>query len=330
MSSSTSVRVISTGPADRREWEEACAASPCSTFYHTPWFADIFIRAGRGHAAAAVKVEFSDGVSAIVPLVRKTNLGGLLRIHFSMPAFCYGGWVSRQDLSEAHAQSLAAWLRRFPDLVWRENPFDPLLAGIDLGQADDDFTQVVDLAGGFAAAGARFDHAHRKAVKKARAAGVTVAEASSSGQWENYFSLYQRSRDRWKGRGLLRSRGYDAALIDAVRECPPEYRKLWIAEVKGRPAAAIICFYWKRHAAAWLGAGAAEFFDCRPNNLLYEEAIRHAAEAQFSWFDCNPSAGLAGVAEFKAHLGAKKLRARIVNKRSTLRRFAERLRSISP
>ncbi len=66
----------------------------------------------------------------------------------------------------------------------------------------------------------------------------------------------------------------------------------------------------------------------RPNNLLYEHAIRHAAEEGYRWFDCNPSAGLPGVIEFKKHLGTIPLRSRVIDKKSSLRRLMERLRSL--
>jgi hypothetical protein len=327
--SSSPVRIVATGAADRREWEKACRESAASTFFHTPYFADIFIRAGRGRTrAAATKVEFSDGVSAIVPLVCRKNLGGLITTFFSMPALCFGGWIPQDKITASHARALTAWFHSMNDFVWRENPYDPMLRDIDLAHTGDDFTQTIDLAGGFCEASKRFDHAHRKAVKKALAAGVSVAEASNPGQWESYFSLYQQSRDRWKSRGLERNRGFDAAVIDAIRECPHQCRKLWLAQVQGKTAAGIVCFYWNRHAVAWLGAGDAGYFHCRPNNLLYEQAIRHAADAQYSWFDCNPSGGLAGVVEFKTHLGAIKMRSRIVNKRSRFRSVAERLRSM--
>jgi hypothetical protein len=39
------------------------------------------------------------------------------------------------------------------------------------------------------------------------------------------------------------------------------------------------------------------------------------------------SAGLKGVVEFKEHIGAQKIRSRIINNRSLLRRAAEYLRS---
>jgi hypothetical protein len=323
MSASSAVRIVSRRAANREEWERACAACSYATFFHTPAFADVFIKTSGGRMASATQtIQFSDGATCVLPLVNKHFFGTIIRISHSMPGATFGGWVSADPLTEQHARALVAHVRTIPEFIWRENPYDPHLAAIDIGNCSEDFTQTIDLREGYAVASARFDHAHRKAVKKALAKGVSVIEASAAEQWERYFALYSASRDRWKERGLVRNRGYDLALLRALFELSPSSRKLWIAQVKGASAAGILCFYWNRHAVAWLGAGAAEFFAYRPNNLLYENVIRHAAEAGYHWFDCNPSGGFRGVVEFKEHLGAQKLRSRIVDRRSPLLRAA--------
>jgi hypothetical protein len=328
MTAASSARIETYREASRDVWERACSTCPYATFFHTPAFADLFVKAGGGGTVAAARsIRFDDGATCIVPLVKRRFLGGALTLLHSMPGATYGGWISESSLDIRHTRALIAHLLAVPTIIWRENPYDPLLGGVEIAGSGDDFTQTIDLRDGYDAVRTRFDHAHRKAVKKALANDVAVVEASERGDaWEDFFSLYAVSRDRWKERGLLRSRGYGRPLFEALLEIPPRSRKLWMAYVKDHPAAGILCFYWNRHAVAWLGAGAAEYFDRRPNNLLYEHAIRHAAESGFHWFDCNPSGGFKGVAEFKEHLGAKRLRARVVDRRSPLFRAAEWLR----
>jgi hypothetical protein len=329
MTEKTAVRIVAERPAGRSEWERHCGACEYATFFHTPLWADAVCRQKGGRRTVApLHVAFSDGTAAVVPLVQTRLLGGALHCTWSMPAFTFGGWVSADPLTIAHARLLAARLCSIRDLVWRENPYDPVLTHCTIDGADDDFTQAIDLREGFAAASKRFDHAHRKAVRKARAAGVTVVEASDHDAWKRYFSLYQASRGRWRRRGLQCNRGYGPALFDVLREIPSAHRKLWLAMVGDEMAAGILCFYWNGHAVAWHGAGAERHFRHRPNNLLYEHAIRHAADAGCRWFDCNPSGGLAGVVEFKQHLGARRLRSRIVNKRSLVRTLVEWMRRI--
>jgi hypothetical protein len=320
--------IVDHRPARRDEWEHACRSCDYATFFHTPAWVDLFTKTtGTAMLPAAEAVIFSDGVEAILPMARRRYPGGLLPLYWSMPAHTFGGWVSADVLTKEHAGLLAGVLLKRSNLIWRENPYDAALKSISLSSAREDFTQAIDLSQGFEAAADRFDHAHRKAVRKAAAAGVAIAEAVHFEEWESYFSLYESSRARWRKRRLARKGGYSRSLLKAIYESAPEGRTLWLARVQGVPAAGILCFYWNRHAVAWLGAGEEKFFMYRPNNLLYEHAIRNAAARGFRWFDCNPSAGLRGVIEFKEHLGAIPLRSRVVEKKSAARRVAEWLRN---
>jgi hypothetical protein len=329
MKAAASLRIVARRRAERDEWENTCRGCDYATFFHTPRWVDFFGQANGGAMVPAPEtITFSDGTSAILPMACRRYRGGIVQLYWSMPAHMFGGWLSIDALTVEHAKLLAGYLQGLPDLVWRENPYDPILKSVELSSAREDFTQMIDLSEGFESAAQRFDYAHRKAVKKALAAGVSVAEAVRFEEWESYFKLYDASRARWQERNLLRWEGYSRPLFKAIYESAPSGRKLWLARVKGVPASGILCFYWNRHAVAWHGAGGAEFFMHRPNNLLYEHAIRHAAGAGYRWFDCNPSAGLAGVIEFKKHLGAIPLRSRIVEKKSSVRRLAKHLRDL--
>ena len=329
MKAVVSLRIVVRRPAERDEWENACRRCDYATFFHTPSWVDLFGQANGGLMVPAPEtIVFNDGASAILPMASRRYCGGIVQINWSMPAHTFGGWLSADTLTVEHAKLLAGCLQRRPDLVWRENPYDPILKSIKLCCAREDFTQTIDLSKGFEAAANRFDYAHRKAVKRAAVVGVSVAEAVHLEEWESYFKLYEASRARWKKRNLAKGDGYSRSLFKAIYESAPSGRKLWLARIKGVPACGILCFYWNRHAVAWHGAGGAEFFMHRPNNLLYEHAILHAAREGYRWFDCNPSAGLTGVMEFKEHLGAMPLRSRVVDKKSPVRRLAELVKSL--
>jgi hypothetical protein len=330
MISGAPVSISDCREATRQEWEQACRACGYATFFHTPIWADVFSIAGKGRMVpAAEKVTFSDDATAVIPLVYKWYFSRSFRVYWSMPAGTYGGWVSADSLTETHAVALIARLGRFRDLVWRENPYDPMLRNIELPQAADDFTQTIDLRAGYEAAKKRSDYSHRRAMRRALEGGVSVVEASSFDQWKSYFSLYAASCERWKAKDTLRCRGYQPAVFTAVFESPAVHRKLWLAQVKGKTVYGTLCFYWNRHAVSWNSAGDAEYFkEYRPNDLLQDHIMRDAAAAGYDWYDCNPSAGFQGVVDFKEHIGAQKLRSRVVNKRSVLRHTAEFLRGI--
>lgn len=330
MTPDVSVHIVACRHAQREEWERVCRACSYATFFHTPIWADIFARATSGRMVpAAETIQFSDTAAAVLPLAYSTYPGNILRICWSMPANTFGGWVSADSLTPAHAQLLVAHLKEISNLVWRENPYDPLLGSITIDTALDDFTQAIDLRQGFAAAKARSDYSHRRAVRAAIDSGVSVAEASNFEQWERYFSLYRASRERWRASNRLHGRGYKLPLFKAIYESPAEHRKLWLAHVNGTPVAGTLCFYWNRHAVSWSSAGDAGYFKkFRPNDLLIDRIVRDAADAGYDWYDCNPSAGLKGVIEFKEHCGAQKMRSRVLNKRSILRRVAELAKGI--
>lgn len=278
---------------------------------------------------AAQTVEFSDHTSAILPLTVSSFSGGILKAFWSMPAGTYGGWLSADPLGSDHAWALWEYLRSFHDLAWCENPFDPVLSAIDLPDTTEDFTQTIDLSGGYESARSLTDYSHRRAVRRAVENGVIIREASNFEQWICYFSLYKQSRVRWQKKGLLRSRGYTIDLFKSLFAVPAHNRRLWLAYLGDTPIAGTLCFFWNRHAVSWSTAGNAAFFKrYRPNDLLYDHAIRYSAESGFRWFDCNPSGGLEGVIDFKEHVGARKLRCRFFNKRSAIRRCADFARSI--
>jgi len=322
----TGSRIIEYRPASREEWERASRECGYATFFHTPYWVDAFSQATGGRMVPAAKtVRFADGMIALIPLAFKSYFR-LFRIYWSMPAHTFGGWLSTDPLTNDHRAALIGKLCSLRNLVWRENPYDPGLRAMPISGAESDHTHAIDLDGGFDTVLLKFDYTHRKAVKKALSAGIRITEAVGFDQWEKYFTLYAASRQRWEKRNIARGRGYNLELFRALYASRPQLRKLWLAEQNGAPVAGILCFYWNRHAVAWSGAGSEEHFKLRPNNLLYEQAIRHAAENGYRWFDCNPSAGLQGVMEFKEHLGAERLQSRVLDRSSPVRRIYEGLR----
>ncbi len=53
------------------------------------------------------------------------------------------------------------------------------------------------------------------------------------------------------------------------------------------------------------GAALEDYFTLRPVNLLLYEAIKHACEEGYAWFDFNPSGGHEGVRAFKRSFGTE-------------------------
>lgn len=257
------------------------------------------------------------------------RLGGLVTTRLSSAAGTYGGWISEDDLREEHARLLARRLLSLPDLVWRENPFDPLAGTLAMPGAREEQTRLIDLTRGIETIYKETTHAHKKALKKAAREGVTVREASGAGDWREYFAVYETALAHWSTLGpekRTRARyGWD--IFRLMHEEPAPEEKLWLALRDGRIIAGIVCFYWAgRHIVTWHAAALAEYNQFRPNNALYWEIIRDAQRRGFAWFDFNPSGGYEGVVSFKDNFGGETRRARLLDKRSWVRALAGRLK----
>lgn len=323
--------IVENVPATDNEWWSVCKKCAYSTYFHTPEWANIFSAYTHGKMRPfARKIVFKDGNSAIVPLSKVRYMLGCISVIAASPAGTYGGWISKDNLAKSHEQALIDYLRSFKDLVWRENPFDPFLKDFDIAGSESDFTQVVDLNGTVEDVLSLSSRAHRKALQKARREGLIVREGLSRDDWQKHFEAYQASIKRWDAQGTIKKRNsyYRWDLFENIFLKKSPYIKLWVALCKGSFAASVICFYWNRHAVAWHGAAFDKFLEFRPNNLLYDTMIMDAFKRDYRWFDCNPSAGLAGVITFKDHLGAQRVSTRVLNKSSSPLKIARMLKNI--
>ena len=315
--------------ATDEEWMEICKKSPFATFFHTPLWADIFCKASenRLHKASTVLV-FDDGTKVLFPCVYKNHLRSFLKVALSMPASTYGGPVSEKQLHCGYDESLVAYLDTYRDLVFRENPYDPLLKLIDIKGSTVDYTQSIDLSGGYDEVINRAQYTHRKAVRKSLRMGVSVEQTEDTSLWHEYYQIYRDSISRWKQNNLFTGVEYHEGYFESFYSLSPSYRRLYVARVNGKVIAGVIGFYWNRYAVMWHGAGLSEFFNYRPNNLIYDYAILQACKDGYSWFDCNPGSGLDGVITFKKYLGAEFLRSRIVERKSPVRRIVNSVRKL--
>jgi len=143
MTSGTALRITSCRTASIEEWDSVCRECDHATFFHTHWWASVFCNAKNDRMEKAAQVvAFSDGLSALVPLTRKRFPGKLLSVYWSSPANTYGGWLSTLPLTMEHGRLLINHLLSFPDIVWRENPFNPYLNALDIPRSVEDFTQA--------------------------------------------------------------------------------------------------------------------------------------------------------------------------------------------
>ena len=115
--------------ASIEDWQRTWQACEHATFFQSPEWAQVWESYSRGRVRPHAKsFRFSDGREAILPLCFENKLGGLLNRYVASPEATYGGWISAQPLTTAHAVLLTKWLMTSEgtNLVWRLNPYDPL------------------------------------------------------------------------------------------------------------------------------------------------------------------------------------------------------------
>lgn len=304
------------------EWDDAWRSCPYATFFHSREWAEIWAEYRNGKAAPhPLGIVMSDGTRILLPFSREKAGLGLITRHASSPAGTFGGWLSDASLTEVQQAVLMQFVtKRYANLIWRFNPYEPVLTTSGFSRVTEDETHALDLTAGFDEIYRGWTKGHASAARKARKAGVRVRVAQSQDDWEKYFQVYEESLSRW---GANTTSVYSRSLFEIIFRRASLYIKLWLAEYDGLVVAGALCFYSSKHVVYWHGAALSNYFEVRPVNLLMYEAIRDAAESGFRWFDFNPSGGLDGVKAFKQSFGAVALASDVGTKTSAVMRITQ-------
>ncbi len=289
-----------------KEWDQIWQSCKYSTYFHSREWAEIWNVYKKGSYYPAPRlIMFSDGKKAIIPLSRYgKHCKGLIKDYISSPAWTYGGWISKDNLKNEHAELLSNYmLSKCGNLYWRINPYDPNAVGYAIKPIND-VTHMLDLSFGPEKIIKGFSRGNISSVHKAQRCGVAVRIASTISDWQEYFRIYEDSLSRW---GEKASSKYSWELFNEIFKRNSPHVKLWIAIYQDKIISGALCFYSKRHVVYWHGATLSSYFDCRPANLLMHELILDSCSQGFSWFDFNPSGGHKGVITFKESFGAKQL-----------------------
>lgn len=324
------VQVLHFDNQAQNEWLTVAQSSESATFFHSPYWARVWCNQHSHTIPLCYKITFNDDVSMYLPAVQEKKLGGMILRNLSMPGGTYGGFIYDRNcfVATEHIQEAFRHLLRHGNWILRENPFDTYKINQGISDAIiEDFTQCINIQSGYSSFLSGTEYAHRKNVKKALQAGLNPGSSEDWDHWTEYYSVYEKSINRWEEKRLRRRSFYSLAFFKELFDLDKRFRKLWTVTSNGRIASGIICFYWNKHVVAWHGAGDQEFFSSRPNNLLYDHAVQHACANNYTWFDCNPSGGFEGVIQFKKFLGTKMMPSGILNKNSGLLSLLQAIRS---
>ena len=185
-------------PASGQEWDEAWSSSPTATFSMSRHWAELWASVSEGTLATSAKhVRFSDGQSAVLPLVVARQHKGLLRDFEMCAAGGYGAPLASAELSPEHHRRLVAYLLSLGDIAWLTNPVDGSANLYVLSDARSQPTHLLHLNESMSYVLKRWSKGARAAVKQAQRAGVTVRLANCVQDWRLYYAVYQESRKRW-------------------------------------------------------------------------------------------------------------------------------------
>ncbi|MHB8840627.1 MAG: lipid II:glycine glycyltransferase FemX [Candidatus Aquicultor sp.] len=301
---SMNISIKHIAPALPDEWDSIWKGCLYSTYFHSREWAEIWNAYTKGKMRPRPKVvEFSDGKRALLPCLTQKHCKGLVTSYISSPAGTFGGWISTDALTPAHAKLLANYLtKKLDNLVLRLNPYDKLVLKAGIKPTRDDETHALDLLGGFDLVYKGWKRNHTYGLRKAREGGVEVRVASTQEDWSAYYEVYEDSLQRW---GDQASSRYAWEIFEEMLRRNSPYIKLWLATYQDKIISGVLCLYSNKHVDAWHAATLAEHFKLRPETLVMYEAIKDACERGYSWFDFNPSGGHEGVRTFKERFGAQ-------------------------
>ncbi len=314
--------------ASIEEWQHTWSACEYATFFQSPEWAESWGEYSNGRVRPSAKrFRFSDGREAILPLCFEHKLGGLLNRYVASPEATYGGWISAQPLTTAHAVLLTRWLlaSEGTNLVWRLNPYDPLAlpaAQICHIAAQRDVTHSIRLNADPDKLFKGFKKGTREDIRKAQKRGnIEVRPATTEAEWRAYYRVYQDSLTRW---GLGPDGGYRWELFDTLRRRQSPHVRLWVARFDGQIVSGELSFYSQKQSVSWHAATLKDYLRSGVGKFQSFEIMKDCCARGFDWLDFNPSAGLGGVKELKESFRAERLPAPLVYVDTTVKKVIRR------
>lgn len=290
-------------------WNEILSSLGQYSFFQTHEWVDILYKSMPGAKHRHCLLTFSDGVSALLPLLSIPKKWGIRKVD-SLPWGTYGGFLGEQALSNAHyAAALQSMTSLFepvciitlPPKMKEQNKDQPISTDTDSNRwqsthilkLDSDFDSLWDT---------KFQSRNRTAIRKALKRGVQCRFSNLEGDINQFHALYQKACERWQDVETLPD-----SFFNQLIDYDPEKIKLWLADYEGRIIAADLILYGKGEAQYFAGASDLEFSHLNASKLLMSEIIRDAVSRGYSLFNFGASAGLKGVEQFKRHFGAEKV-----------------------
>jgi hypothetical protein len=322
------MKISEIAPAPPQVWDFIWDQCRYATFFHSREWAEIWHKYTKGELSPAAQlITFNDGREALLPLCVEKTCRNFVSTFHSSPAGTFGGWLSLDNLSSSHVQTLVRYLSGLSGVLWRLNPHDPNSKVIRVPFSQPDETFVIALDGPNTDLLRTWSRGARDAVGQAKRAGVTIRRGSGLADWKAYFEIYSDSLRRWGQRATSK---YTLELFKLLGSSDSGHIHLWLAEHEGEVVAGAVNFTSGQLVVGWNLAALETRFKVRPVNLLLFESIEAYAKSGFALFDLGTSGGHENIKAFKKRFGATQLPAPFLAHHSQITRAvlaAQRIKS---
>jgi len=140
----------------------------------------------------------------------------------------------------------------------------------------------------------------RWAIGKARRDGVVIHQYNSLNSLKTFFVLNQKTKKK------LGVPAHPLNFLKDITQKLPEFSKVYLAEVEGKPIAGIITISFKDTVCYAYGASDSKYLKYHPNDLLIWNAIEESCNKGYRYFDFGKTAPAdAGLSRFKKHWGTE-------------------------
>jgi CelD/BcsL family acetyltransferase involved in cellulose biosynthesis len=307
------------------ELETIARQCPWATFYHTrTWIeslAESFPKWGFRCLAAREGNDFL----GYLPYFEMRR--GPARALWSLPFGTYGGPVAI-DAGEVESRLIASFLDQRRGLGAYEIGLVDFhgRAGRPAVSIESATTHVIDLREGFFTVWEEnFERSKRRQTRRAEREGVSVTQASSSGEAKEYYSIYAERSTEWK-----RRLSYPETLFVRLVTQGGDHVRLFLARSGDTLLGGHLNLYFADTVIAWNGVTTMDSRAAQVSTLLYSSCIRHACENGYKRYNLGASLGKESLTQYKEALGGVPIGYRVLRWRSFSSRMVSAIRTRSP
>lgn len=306
-------------------WQHSWETGYNTTYFQSPAWFRLWGNIQGGSANAYEVYNEDSQYLGVFPVYTNTSFG--VSRSSSSCAGTFGGLIQTDsNTAKLTSEQIRQLASRFTNLTWRIPPECSPNRNPDF--INSDFTHRLDLTKGWDDIKTEWEKGKSGIARKNRKArdnGVSVFPAQYPEEWKEYYELYLQNTQRWNPPPSVI---YPFRLFDDIRAGEKHYATLWLAYSREENlAAGALCLYSKTSCVYWNGASSADHLNLRPMNLLISTIIKDAIKRGLTFFDFNPSGGVAGVERFKESFGAVKTPAPVYDSRSGFLQFAGKIKS---